>query len=156
DTAVAGPAGETGVAGVADAARHPTAVVGHEVAGVLAGRGAAADRVDAGLEAVPADRDLPLHGAGSASGEAGHARAVVLRATRGRRARRRREVAADVARVELDRVEPVVHVEEVARAACGAGVSSREGAAVAADEEDVGRAVDEGERVLVDVHGLPA
>src|SRR6185312_4665416 len=88
-----------------DAAGHAAAVVRREVAGVLALGRACADRVDAGLEAVTARHELPLDGAGRASGEAGDARAVVLRTARGRRVVVEREVAADVARVELDRVQ---------------------------------------------------
>src|SRR4029450_12570030 len=86
DARVAGPAGETGGARGRDASRHAAAVVADEVTAALTGPGP--DWVDAGVEAVAADRHLPLRRAGRVAGEAHDARGVVLRAAGGRWVRR--------------------------------------------------------------------
>src|SRR5206468_2948549 len=92
---------------IADAAREAAAVVALPEAKTRAG----ADRIDARIETVAAEAHLPLHRSGGTSAERGGARAVVLRAAAGLRTRRRVEVPADVARIELDRVQAGVHVE---------------------------------------------
>src|SRR5581483_1488748 len=73
------------------------AVVSDEVAEARA----RSHRVDACVEAVAAGHGLPLRRAGRGAGEADHARRIVLSASGRRRIWRGREVAADIARIEL-------------------------------------------------------
>src|ERR1700730_11793065 len=84
-----------------------------ELATVVALPEPIAHRVDAGKEAVTAHTHLPLDWAGRAARKSHRARPVILRTAVGLRRRRRSEVCADVAGVELDCVKSVIHVEPI-------------------------------------------
>ena len=95
-----------------------------------------------------------MHGPCRATGERDRARTVVLRAAVRLRRSGVSEVAADVAGVELDRVQTGVHVEPGRIDAGRRGV--RVGRAVRCRHhcraQNAGRSGHEGERVLVGVH----
>ena len=113
--------------------------------------------IDPSVEAVAAFTYLPLHGAGWATRKSNRHGTVVLRAAVSLRRTGGGEVAADVAGVELDRIQTGVRVEPgrpggVQRG--DAGVDGPVNAAIVAHEQDVGRVRQESERVLVHVNGL--
>ena len=139
---------------VTDAAAKAAAVVAFPEAKACS----SADRINLAREPVTTQAHLPLRRPGRAARELDRTWTVVLSAADCGRVRIISKIAADVACVELDRVNAGVHVEP--------GVSGsvptrpywrwccREDAAVAALRSNTGRAGHECQRVLINMHAV--
>ena len=70
-----------------------------------------ADRINARVESVTADVQLPLHGAARGTGKCHRTGTVVLRAAARLWSSSVGKIAADVPRIKFDRVNACVHIE---------------------------------------------
>ena len=99
-----------------------------------------ADRIDSAKKTIAALAHLPLHRSGGTAGKGDRHGAVILGTAIGLWTRGISEVAADVAGVELNRVQAGVHVEpgRIDRKAGDIGVGSAVDAAVITRQQDAG------------------